>query len=1017
MIRKDEMRKRAACLLGVTIFALSALADGGYGLVEAVVAAKEADVDASYEPFRPDKPFVLAGSEIGTVRDHDPIDDTTVCWAPSKVYRHERWGNSQITNKFSGLTPNATYRFELHGSENNGNFSAAGKRDYNLFLQNVQVLTNFDEIVENGFKKPFVKAFETQANASGEIVAAFAKAHYDVPHYCGLAIFGTNAPSAVQNFIASRKGNALHCTWAKSKDVLRYHLAGRPVGSTDWRPLATLYADVAEYDASDIDFSTDWEVRLTASNGVGVASAELTVGSAFPVYTFNCGPDQTLAGTFCPANFLSTTNRGIYNNTYGTATPPPGVNPGAPLDVTKTTLYGKHIRFTLPNLRAGKTYELKIWHSESYGIYTNGNDRLWSVTCNGTVLRDNIDSFTLTGGILKLGVMSFPELVPDAQNRMIVDLAASKDYVSPLAIGLYEEDSSGIPLVPVVEVSAVDDIRGHATFVKPHYSTGDLLYTVRRKAVGADDSTAEVLATDTLNRVVVDPGVTEGYVYSVRAANGTGASDWSPWQAPVATCASYKGLHMNSGSTAPISGGLHGQFTSIASELLPENFTVSTANYAHDVTRAWEPAPQAVYTKQLYAAGIRFTVTNLVPGATYRVRIHSSEDYTGAQADGKRVFSGWVNGVTMFSNLDLWKETKALYKIIVKEARALASADGMMHFKLERSQDNASISAIECILDYADDTSGLATRTTGGITQSQGAISVPQDGSYTFTLSPSSAFSLWIDEKVVVEKTGTSGSITLTAGRHDIFVRHPEGTTLRWSGPGLTERALAAPFTSHVDGTDMDISPWQEVQIGGGAVSGYVTRRFDRVKLEQSLYVLAAGADIWAGTDQEKLAYREIPGGRDFTMTALLQDTTIVHNNAKVGIEFRSSTNTVANNYLYTLAYSVGLRKIVVSGGDFTAGSAVNLTEPYAGEAGIVLPIWFKWEVKSSANGTRTATGYTSKDGTTWTERYTIPTPIPYTAKTYVGVNICSHDILGGSLFRDLELEVAPPRGTWLILR
>ena len=1009
------MKLRSVCLLGVVACALPALADGQYGLVEAVVAA--AEVDATYEPFRPDAPVTLVGSFVGSVRAHNAIADTTVCWAPTAVYTRERYGQSCITNKFTGLTPNATYRFELHSSENNGNFSTVGKRDFNLFLQNVQVLTNFDEIVASGYMTPYVRAFETQANANGEIIASFTKAHYDVPHYCGVALFGTNAPSAVKNFIANRQGNAFHCTWLKSTDVLRYHVAGRPVGSADWQPLATVYGDVTSCDAPVPDFSTDWEVRLTASNGVGVASAELTVGSAFPVYTFNCDVAQKFTGTFCPADFLSTTQRGIYNNTYGTATPPAGVNPGAPLEVTTTTFYGKQMRFALPNLRADKTYELRIWHSESYGIYTNGNDRIWSVTCNGTILQDNIDSFTLNGGILKLGILSFPGLVPNAQNQIVVDLAASKDNVSPLAIGLYEESSSGIPLVPAVEVTAVDDMRGHATFVKPHYGTGDLLYTVRRKAAGADDSTAEILAADTLNRTVVDPGVTEGYVYSVRAANETGASDWSPWQAPSTTRASYKGLHMDRTSTATISGGLHGKFTSIGSELLPENCAGSTANSAHDVTRAWEPAPQAVYTKQLYGATIRFAVTNLVPGATYRVRIHSSEDYTGAQADGKRVFTALANGVSIFSGLDLWKETKALYHIIIKETKTVASADGMIHFRLDKSADNASISAVECILDYADDTAGLATRKADGVTQSQGAISVPQDGSYTFTLSPSSAFSLWIDEKVVVEKTATSGSITLAAGRHDIFVRHPEGAELRWSGPGLSERPLAAPFTSHVDGTDMDISPWQEVQVGGGAVSGYVTRRYDRVMLEHSLYVLAAGADIWAGTDQEKLAYQEIPGGRDFTMTALLRDTTIKHNNAKVGIEFRSSIDgTLANNYLYTLAYSVGLRKIVVSGGDFTDGSSVNLTEPYAGEAGVVLPIWLKWEVKT-VNGRRTATGYTSKDGVTWTERYIVPKPIPHTAKTYVGVNVCSHDVLGGSIFRDLTLEVAPPKGTVLFLR
>ena len=103
-----------------------------------------------------------------------------------------------------------------------------------------------------------------------------------------------------------------------------------------------------------------------------------------------------------------------------------------------------------------------------------------------------------------------------------------------------------------------------------------------------------------------------------------------------------------------------------------------------------------------------------------------------------------------------------------------------------------------------------------------------------------------------------------------------------------------------------------------------------------------------------------------------------------------------------------------MSGGDFTDGSAVNITEPYSGEADIVPPIWFKWEVKS-ATGPRIATGYTSNDGVTWTQRFT--KQIPYTKNVYVGVNVCSHDVLGGSLFRDLTLEVAPPKGTILYFR
>ena len=168
--------KRSVCLLGVAACALCAQADGEYGLVEAVVAATAAD--AKYEPFRPDAPVTLAGSHIQTAALwHNAITDTTVCWAPSAVYERERWANPTITNRFTGLTPNATYRFELHSSENNNSYTTAGKRDYNLFLQGIQVLTNLDEVAEYGQRVPFVKTFETQASASGEILSVFTKAH------------------------------------------------------------------------------------------------------------------------------------------------------------------------------------------------------------------------------------------------------------------------------------------------------------------------------------------------------------------------------------------------------------------------------------------------------------------------------------------------------------------------------------------------------------------------------------------------------------------------------------------------------------------------------------------------------------------------------------------------------------------------------------------------------------------------------------------------------------------------
>lgn len=88
-----------------------------------------------------------------------------------------------------------------------------------------------------------------------------------------------------------------------------------------------------------------------------------------------------------------------------------------------------------------------------------------------------------------------------------------------------------------------------------------------------------------------------------------------------------------------------------------------------------------------------------------------------------------------------------------------------------------------------------------------GRIEIPADGDWRFSLSSDEAARLWIDGQLVVND-GTrhsfrtrDGTITLTAGEHDIEIRYFEryysaGLQLRWAGPGVDEQIVpASAFT------------------------------------------------------------------------------------------------------------------------------------------------------------------------------------------------------------------------------
>jgi len=94
---------------------------------------------------------------------------------------------------------------------------------------------------------------------------------------------------------------------------------------------------------------------------------------------------------------------------------------------------------------------------------------------------------------------------------------------------------------------------------------------------------------------------------------------------------------------------------------------------AVDTSLVANPAPTLVYRSERYG-NFSYQVNNAVPGKTYVVNVHETEDVdNGANI---RVMDISINGTIVFPSFDIFAATGALHKAIVKTANAVADTNG-----------------------------------------------------------------------------------------------------------------------------------------------------------------------------------------------------------------------------------------------------------------------------------------------------------------------------------------------------
>src|SRR5262249_39397877 len=139
-------------------------------------------------PFAADS-FFSAGQTASTTATIDTSAITNP--APMAVYQTERWGGDANFNPvpfsytFPNLTPGASYTVRLHFAEIY--WTMVGQREFNVAINGVQVLANFDIIAAAGAaNKAIVEQFTTAANSSGQIVVSYTVGAADAPKSSGI---------------------------------------------------------------------------------------------------------------------------------------------------------------------------------------------------------------------------------------------------------------------------------------------------------------------------------------------------------------------------------------------------------------------------------------------------------------------------------------------------------------------------------------------------------------------------------------------------------------------------------------------------------------------------------------------------------------------------------------------------------------------------------------------------------------------------------------------------------------
>ena len=541
--------------------------------------------------FSLDEDF-LGGTASGT---QSPINITGVTNpAPQSVYQNDRFGNFSYT--LTGLTPASSYVVRLHFAE--FYWTQPGQRLSNVSINGTQVLTNFDIVAAAGGPDiAIVEQFPATANPQGQIVVQFTTVK-DNAAVNGIEVLTSTAantpPNAPSNLIATvASSSQINLSWTPTATSGATYAVLRN-GTAIVNGLTT-----ATYNDTNLASSTTYSYTVQAVDTAGTSLASNTAtATTFDVNcAAGCGSDALAISAGGPAagsyvadedfNGGAASGSGAAINTSGVTNP-------APQSVYQHQRVGNNFTYTLPNLTAGATYQVRLHFAEFY--WTKPGQRVFNVSINGAQVLTNFDIVATAGG-QDIALVEPFTATANAQGQIVLQFTTVTDNAVINGIELIAPP----PATPTnLTAAAISGSQVNLSWTAST-ATGVVYDIFRSTTPGFTPSSANQIATSN-GTGCLDTGlaVNTTYFYAVAASNATGTSAPTP-QASATTI------------TVPAA---------------PSNLTATAAS-ATQVNLSWTPSTTTGVTYTVLRNGVSIA-TNLAATTYIDTGVAASTSYAYA---------------------------------------------------------------------------------------------------------------------------------------------------------------------------------------------------------------------------------------------------------------------------------------------------------------------------------------------------------------------------------------------------
>jgi large repetitive protein len=372
-------------------------------------------------PFSADE-FFNGGGTSGT-NALITIPATLTNPAPAQVYQTNRFGNPFSYN-ITGLTPNTSYTVLLDFAENF--FATAGSRSFNVAINGVQKLQDFDIVKDSG--GPNVADVQTfpgiVSNGSGQITISFTAGSHDQPQVNGIRILSTGgtipAPPAPVSLFATPGNNQVSLTWNAGLGTTGTFsvLRGTAAGAESSTPIISGLTGTSFIDHTVVN-GTTYFYTVVSSNSGGPSSPSQEVSTTPGVPVTGTPIIQIAAGGSGSGTFVADTdfNGGGTSGSGNTIITTAVVSP-APQVVYQGERSGGSFSYTIPTPTPNTIYLVRLHFAETF--FSQAGQRVFNVSINGAPVLTNFDIVRVAGAQNLAVVEQFPA-TSDSQGNITVN--------------------------------------------------------------------------------------------------------------------------------------------------------------------------------------------------------------------------------------------------------------------------------------------------------------------------------------------------------------------------------------------------------------------------------------------------------------------------------------------------------------------------------------------------------------------------------------------------------------------